>query len=580
MSQAEQRAQSTHDALASSHKYRLKPPTFDRNYGQFEEWKYKFTAYMGLNNNRYPLLLEQTGAATATIDETRLRGVAATTEEGNENVQLSADLRYILISITSGSAAMICRQYQHSTGFEIWRQLHIRFMIPTGTRGVAYLTRLLKPTFDANNFEDSFTAWEYELNKFETENQAPLPDAVKVAIILNETKGPLQQRLQLQAETNPTFSQIRTVIMEYYKSIAAFSRMQQASASAQVSHLGGGQAPMDIGAINKGKGKGYGGKGKYNNNSKGKGKQKSFYNSGKEKGFKGGFGKGKGKPQQKGWYQQQPVGQAATGKGYGQQMNGGKGKGIGKSATNICYKCGNPGHIARDCGVAVYNLGEATAYDDQTTSWWNDQHYDQSWWHQDLQQHQPVQQQLALPPTPVIQQPQQVPQAAEQIHYISGVGNNLLIAAIGHQQARQAGQATDHSRAELMIDSGAATHVCPQWFAPTSPLHPLSKEQGPKLRSVTNDNIQLYDGYKWVYMQNTDGQNIVIPFYVCNVHQPILSVTRLAEQGFTLQFGDNPNFHHPKGFTARLEQRDSLYYLNTRIMTLPDNPQAEHRASR
>ena len=191
---------------------------------------------MGLNNNRYPLLLEQTGAASTTIDEARLRGVAATTEEGNENVQLSADLRYILISFTSGSAAMICRQYQHATGFEIWRQLHVRFMIPTGTRGVGYLTRLLKPTFDANNFEDSFTAWEYELNKFETENQSPLPDAVKVAIILNETNGPLQQHLQLQAGTNPTFSQIRTVIMEYYKSITAFSRMQQASRSARHKH--------------------------------------------------------------------------------------------------------------------------------------------------------------------------------------------------------------------------------------------------------------------------------------------------------------------------------------------------------
>ena len=43
---------------------------------------------------------------------------------------------------------MICRQYQQATGFEIWRQLHLGFMIPTGTRGVGYLTRLLKPTFD------------------------------------------------------------------------------------------------------------------------------------------------------------------------------------------------------------------------------------------------------------------------------------------------------------------------------------------------------------------------------------------------------------------------------------------------
>ena len=122
----------------------------------------------------------------------------------------------------------------------------------------------------------------------------------------------------------------------------------------------------------------------------------------------------------------------------------------------------------------------------------------------------------------------------------------------------------------IEIDSGAATHVCPKWFAPTATLHPLSKDQRPKPRSVTNDNIQLF-GYKWVYMQNNDGQNIVIPLYVRNVHQPILSVTRLAEQGFTLQFGDNPNIQHPKGFTARLEQRDSFYYLNTRIMTLPDN---------
>ena len=59
---------------------------------------------MGLNNNRYPLL--QTSApGSHEIDETRLRGVAATTEEGNENVQLATDMRYILVSITSAAAS-------------------------------------------------------------------------------------------------------------------------------------------------------------------------------------------------------------------------------------------------------------------------------------------------------------------------------------------------------------------------------------------------------------------------------------------------------------------------------------------
>ena len=66
-------------------------------------------------------------------------------------------------------------------------------------------------------------------------------------------------------------------------------------------------------------------------------------------------------------------------------MKGGKGKGKGKAATSICYKCGNPGHIARDCRLAVYNLGDATPYDDQASSWWNEQHYDPTWWRQDLQ---------------------------------------------------------------------------------------------------------------------------------------------------------------------------------------------------
>ena len=35
-------------ALATAHRFKLRPPTFDGNYATFEEWKYKFTAYMGL----------------------------------------------------------------------------------------------------------------------------------------------------------------------------------------------------------------------------------------------------------------------------------------------------------------------------------------------------------------------------------------------------------------------------------------------------------------------------------------------------------------------------------------------------
>jgi hypothetical protein len=37
--------------------------------------------------------------------------------------------------------------------------------MPVGTRSIGYPTKLLKPTFDTNNFEESFSNWEFELER-------------------------------------------------------------------------------------------------------------------------------------------------------------------------------------------------------------------------------------------------------------------------------------------------------------------------------------------------------------------------------------------------------------------------------
>ena len=110
--------------------------------------------------------------------------------------------------------------------------------------------------------------------------------------------------------------------------------------------------------------------------------------------------------------------------------------------------------------------------------------------------------------------------------------------------------------ANIMIDTGAATHVCPLWFADSYPIHP-------------NKPIYIH-GVRWVYMKSQQ-QPIIIPFYVCDVHDPILSVTRLAEQGFDIRFNDAPTMRHNKGFDVKLVQENSLYYLPATIMTLDHN---------
>ena len=57
------------EAIASTHRPKLKPPTYDGNYATFEEWKYKFKAYMGIQDNIYPDLLSRAERATTVLTD-------------------------------------------------------------------------------------------------------------------------------------------------------------------------------------------------------------------------------------------------------------------------------------------------------------------------------------------------------------------------------------------------------------------------------------------------------------------------------------------------------------------------------
>ena len=171
------------DALASTRRLKLKPPTYDGNYATFEEWKYKYSAYMiymGLQDNIFPQLLSRAERATTVLTDAELLGAATTIEEGEKWTQLCNNLKYILINITSGPAATICRQFQDAMGLEVYRQLCNRFATPPGTRSMGYLTRLFKLKFDTNNLEGSFSTWEFELARYEPDNNAQLSDQVKI----------------------------------------------------------------------------------------------------------------------------------------------------------------------------------------------------------------------------------------------------------------------------------------------------------------------------------------------------------------------------------------------------------------
>ena len=209
-------------------------------------------AYLGLQNSEFPPLLQTAETPNMEVTDALLRDGATTPQEAQLWVQISRDLRYILVSVCSGQAAILCRQ--HSTqaqGLETWRQLHNRFSIPVGPRSVGYLTKLLKPQFNEQKFEESFATWELEIARYERDNQAPIPDNIKIAVLLNETKGALQQYLQLRAGTIQRYADVRELILEYHRASTAFSKMQAQQQAPNTSAGSTDPQPMDIGPMYK-----------------------------------------------------------------------------------------------------------------------------------------------------------------------------------------------------------------------------------------------------------------------------------------------------------------------------------------
>ena len=202
-------ANTPEDQVSSIHQYKITPPIYDGDFSNFEEWKYKFTAYIGLINPIFPRLLQQTERSTDAITDTLLRAGADTIEEGETWIRLATELQFILVNITKGPAATVCRQMGlASNGLETWRQLVIRFSIPVGTRSIGYLTKLLKPSFDESKFEEAFATWEFEINRYERDNSAILPDNIKIAVLLNETRGLEEHYNNIYNSQHPTLQTI------------------------------------------------------------------------------------------------------------------------------------------------------------------------------------------------------------------------------------------------------------------------------------------------------------------------------------------------------------------------------------
>jgi len=263
------------------------PPTFNGKREEFEEFAFKLRAYMSLINPRYNKIMSELTERTEPVEEAEFFSQAG--EINAEMYQMAVQLHWILITLLSGSASTFLRRETSTNGFECWRKLCQRYMLPSRAKAVGRLTRILKPSFNMNAFEDTFSAWEDEITRYEKETQTRLTDEVKIAIIMTEVSGSLQEHLRLNAATITKYDEFKDMILNYFRAKTHFQK-----------HVNDTSGPMDIGAYWKGKGKGKGKKGIFTKGAT------SYYSSYGTKGYgfkgkgKGKKGKGKGKGKQMG----------------------------------------------------------------------------------------------------------------------------------------------------------------------------------------------------------------------------------------------------------------------------------------
>ena len=312
-----------------------KPPVFDfpnqeQDQRHFRDWLWQLNQYLICVDEGFSKELSQITEKPLDLDTAPL-----------EVRQRSAKLHGLVAGLVKNRALSIVRAAPAGNGFETLRQLVLSMRPNTQARGLSLLASVTAwPAFSMGRplqaqllkLEDAYD----ETRRAGT----TLGDELKCAILLRCLSGALKTHLSLSLKENSTYSELREEILRWDRAHQKWSNL--VSATDDTSDV----KPMEIDRI-QGKGKtGDKGKGKSDKGGqKGKSKQK-----GKDK------GKSKNSNDKSGY----------SGKGKSTQ-NPGKGKGKG---DRICYVCGKPGHLAKECWSNVRNAQASSSVGGSGQSEW------------------------------------------------------------------------------------------------------------------------------------------------------------------------------------------------------------------
>ena len=114
----------------------------------------------------------------------------------------------------------------------------------------------------------------------------------------------------------------------------------------------------------------------------------------------------------------------------------------------------------------------------------------------------------------------------------------------------------------LLVDSGAAVHVCPRWYVGS---RSIEKSERLDLRSANGEPIVSYGAVE-VPVQCSRDVVARIKFNVADVAKPILSVSKLIEKGYNVCFAGDKSYIERNGKKLYLKAGNGVFYIETHVL--------------
>ena len=283
---------------------------------QWRDWYWGFKQYLLVVDGAYQEEVERIEKdLTSEVDWELL----------SEAEQQRGHFLYSLLgSLVQGRLIGLVRNVENFNGYEALRQLLSNCQPNARNRTMSLLQGIMAyPSFNMRiSLLPQILKLEEHYYQYEKLGGKLNPD-MKAAILLRSIGGQMKMHLNLALNKGSTYAQIREAIIAYDNATTKWNEAGALSfTSPTTSGMDQGPMPMEVDRLQQ--------KGKDKGKSKGKeqkGKSKGKVDKGKDK--------GKGKSD----------GGAKNGKGKGGKEKGGK----GKSTSEVCWTCGKPGHMSKDC---------------------------------------------------------------------------------------------------------------------------------------------------------------------------------------------------------------------------------------